>query len=75
MTAQAIEPISQTYRIVRRTFSVYTTVEEFTGTFIEVNDHCMKLERENRDGEYLYRRPGQPDWESGSSYQSGFDWL
>lgn len=65
-----------TYRIVRRAFSQYTDVETFEGSWLGAMQRADKLQATNRDGEYLLRKPGEPNQSFESSYvQSGFDYL
>lgn len=49
-----------TFRIVRRAFSQWTLVEEFTGKWHEAECRAMQLQAERRDGEYSTRFPGEP---------------
>lgn len=63
------------HRIVRRAFSQYTTVEVFTGSFVDASNYADKLQYERQDGEYLLRGVNEPDRRPTSSYQSGFDYL
>lgn len=63
------------HRIVRRAFSQYTTVEIFTGSWVDASNRADALQYANKDGEYLIRGLDQPNWSQSSSYQSGMDWL
>ena len=63
------------HRIVRRAFSKYTTVEIFTGSFVDASNRADALQYANKDGEYLLRGVEESDYRAGSSYQSGMDWL
>lgn len=65
----------QTYRIVRRAFSQYATVETFVGSWLDAMNRADALERGNRDGEYFLRGVDEPNHRPGSSYQSPMDWL
>ena len=71
MTTQKIS----TFNIIRRAYSEYEHIETFTGTWVEATNHAMSLQSERRDGEYMTRRPGEPNKFDGSAYQSGFDYL
>jgi hypothetical protein len=64
-----------TYQITRRAYSEYTPVETFTGTYIAATLRSMELQFANKDGEYLVREMGAPDWTGGQSSQSPMDWL
>jgi hypothetical protein len=64
-----------TYQITRRAFSQYTPVETFTGTRIEATTRAMALQFTNKDGEYLVREQGAPNWTGGQSSQSPMDYL
>ena len=67
--------ISQ-HRIVRRAFSQYTTVEVFTGNFVDASNRADALQFANQDGEYFLRGVDEADHRpSSGSYQSGLDWL
>lgn len=66
---------STQHRIVRRAFSQYTTVEVFTGTFVDASNRADAMQFANQDGEYFLRGVNEPDRRESSSYQSGFDWL
>lgn len=50
-----------TYRIVRRAYGKYTEVETVDGWMNAMN-RSMALEYANKDGEYLLREVGEPDW-------------
>ena len=50
------------FRIVRRAFSEYQTVERFEGSWLAAVARAEDLERTNRDGEYLLRRLDEPNW-------------
>lgn len=63
------------HRIVRRAFSQYTTVEIFTGSFVDASNHADALQYANQDGEYFLRGVDEPNRRESSSYQSEMDWL
>lgn len=63
------------FRIVRRAFSEYTDVAIHTGTYLSAELAAMAMQHVAQDGEYLVRSIGQANWQPGSSYQSGMDWL
>jgi hypothetical protein len=67
--------MTTTYQITRRAYSEYTPVETFTGTYIAATLRSMDLQFANKDGEYLVREIGAPNWTPGQSYQSPMDWL
>jgi len=58
------------FRIVRRAYSEYSFVENFTGNYVEATLHAMKLESINNDGEYFVRSQNQPDQIPGNSPDS-----
>ena len=66
---------AQTRRIVRRAFSQYTTMETITSSWLEAMNRAEELQRQINDGEYFLRGVDEPNWRSGSSYQSPMDWL
>ena len=70
----AIE-MTNTFRIVKRAYSKYETVETFTGSFCDASNRAHEIQFEKSDGEYIVRRTDEPNYIRGSSYQSGMDWL
>jgi hypothetical protein len=67
--------MTKTYQITRRAFSEYTPVETFTGTYCAATLRSMELQFTNKDGEYLVREPGEPNWTGGQFSQSPMDYL
>lgn len=63
-----------TYRIVRRARSTYTTVAEGL-SWMAAMQVADVIERDRKDGEYIVRREGEPDWLPAPAAQSGMDWL
>lgn len=63
------------YRIVKRAFSNYTTVETFTGTRLAAGNRATDLQFAKRDGEYLVREIDEPNQRFSGYGQSPMDWL
>ena len=67
--------MTETFNIVKRAYSEYTIWGTVRGTYLEALEVADAAERMYKDGEYLVRRPNEPNWIPVSSYQSGLDYL
>jgi secreted trypsin-like serine protease len=65
---------TQTYRIVKRAFSVYTDIKTVDG-WLNAMTESMAMQFANQDGEYMVKQIDEPNWVGGPAYQSPMDWL
>ena len=51
----------QTYNIIRRAHSEYKKMASYEGNFVNALIIALDKQHENKDGEYLVRKEGEPN--------------